>query len=101
MSIARLPGNSEREHQLQLDKGLQSEFYLQSELDLGFSSALQSYVIQTQTWSEHSCHFQLLLHAVLAPATSFLGSIASFHRMNEEIDPGLFHVKHLQLFRVL
>jgi hypothetical protein len=86
---------------LQLDKGLQSEFYLQSELDLEFSSALQSYVILTQTWSEQSCHFQQLLHAALAPATSFLGSIASFHRMNEEIDPGLFHAKHLQLFSPL
>jgi hypothetical protein len=94
-SIGRLPGNSAQEHQLQLDKGLLLEFYLQSELDLEFSSALQNYVILTRTWSEQSSHFQQSLHALLAPATSFLGSIASFHRMNAETDPGLFHVIHL------
>lgn len=94
-SIERLPGNSEQEHQLQQDKELQSEFYLQNEHDPEFSSALRSCVVLTQTWSEQSCHFQQLLHALLALATSFLGSIAGFHRMNAEIGPGPFPVKHL------
>lgn len=49
MSIGRLPGNSAQEHQSQLDKGLLLEFYLQSELDLEFSSALQNFVILIQT----------------------------------------------------
>ena len=59
-------------------------------------SYTQSHEVPSQTWSEHSYHSQLPLHASMELEASALGSAADFHEMNEETNPAPSRVKHLQ-----
>jgi len=90
------PESSAQEHQSQPNMEQQSGFYLQSECGLESSSLKQNYAALFQTSSEHSCHFPQLMHALMAPAASSLGSDGGSHRKNEERGPALSHGKHLQ-----